>query len=552
INVASTTTLNAKAFKTGMTDSATTASVYTIQGSTQVPAWQAGSAYVAGNVVSYNNKNYECRQSHTALVGWEPSNVPALWLEYTGTSPVATPVAYFPENAGNVELLTTAVVPVTPWQAGSAYVVGNIVSYNNKNYECRQSHTALAGWEPANVPALWLEYNGSVTPPVETIATPSFNPASGTFNVAQNVTISCSTVDATIRYTTDGTQPTATSTQYNGAINVASNTILKAKAFKTGMTDSLVASATYTFGSIPVTDLPPHILTGYWQNFDNGATCLKISDVPTSYNLIAVAFADATTVPGQVTFNLDSTLSTRLGGYTKQQFIQDITSAKARGQRVIISVGGEKGTVSITNEQAATSFANSVYALMQEYGFDGVDIDLENGINATYMGSALRQLSAIAGTNLIIAMAPQTIDMQNVNSGYFKLALDIKDILTVVNTQFYNSGAMLGQDGGVYSQGTVNFLTALAAIQLENGLRPDQVGLGLPASPSGAGGGYMNPTMVNTALRCLATGAQGGTYIPPRAYPTLRGAMNWSINWDASNNYNFANTVRPTLDSLGI
>lgn len=36
--------------------------------------------------------------------------------------------------------------------------------------------------------------------------------------------------------------------------------------------------------------------------------------------------------------------------------------------------------------------------------------------------------------------------MQNPTTSYFKLALDIQDILTVVNTQFYNSGAMLGCD----------------------------------------------------------------------------------------------------------
>ena len=49
--------------------------------------------------------------------------------------------------------------------------------------------------------------------------------------------------------------------------------------------------------------------------------------------------------------------------------------------------------------------------------------------------------------------------------------------------QYYNSGSMLGCDGKVYSQGSVDFLTALACIQLENGLRPDQVSLGLPAGP---------------------------------------------------------------------
>lgn len=187
---------------------------------------------------------------------------------------------------------------------------------------------------------------------------------------------------------------------------------------------------------------------------------------------------------------------------------------------------------------------------MTKYGFEGVDIDLENGINATYMAQALRQLSSLAGSNLIITMAPQTIDMQSPSNGYFQLALSIKDILTIVNMQYYNSGSMLGYDGQVYYQGTKDFLTALATIQLENGLRPDQVGLGLPASTSAAGGGYIAPSVVNAALDCLAYGTNAGSFKPPHTYPTVRGAMTWSINWDASNGYNFANTVSPHLNTL--
>ena len=38
-------------------------------------------------------------------------------------------------------------------------------------------------------------------------------------------------------------------------------------------------------------NLPKHVLTGYWQNFTNGATPLRLRDVPTSYGLVAIAFA---------------------------------------------------------------------------------------------------------------------------------------------------------------------------------------------------------------------------------------------------------------------
>lgn len=297
--------------------------------------------------------------------------------------------------------------------------------------------------------------------------------------------------------------------------------------------------------------LPKHLLTGYWQDFTNGATPLRLSAVNANYTIIAVAFANADPAnPGGVTFSIDSGLSSALGGYTAAQFTSDIATLHAQGKKVIISVGGQNGTISVSDATSAANFANSVFGLMQTYGFDGVDIDLENGINPTFMGNALQQLSAKAGSSLIITLAPQTIDMQSTGDGYFQLALNIKNILTIVNMQYYNSGTMNGCDGNVYAEGTENFLTALACIQLQGGLRPDQVALGLPASSSAAGGGVVAPSVVNAALDCLATGNNCGSFKPSATYPGIRGAMTWSINWDVSNGSSFANTVGPHLSSL--
>jgi len=298
----------------------------------------------------------------------------------------------------------------------------------------------------------------------------------------------------------------------------------------------------------PLSDLPAHVLTGYWQNFNNGATVQKISDVPAAYDLIAVAFADAdTSRPGAITFNLDSA---GLGGYTVAQFKADIAAKQAAGKKVILSVGGQNGTISVADPTAASNFASSALSVLREYGFDGIDIDLENGVNAQYMGQALSSLQSQFGSGLVITMAPQTIDMQSASSEYFKLALAIKNILTIVNVQYYNSGSMNGCDGQVYSQGSVDFITAQACIMLQNGLRPDQVGLGLPASSQAAGSGYVSPTVVNNALDCLAKGTGCGSYKPSSPWPSLRGAMTWSTNWDATNGNQFANQVGSHVHSL--
>jgi chitinase len=301
----------------------------------------------------------------------------------------------------------------------------------------------------------------------------------------------------------------------------------------------------------PTGSLPKHFLTGYWQDFVNPAAKLRLRDTPTDYDLVAIAFAGTGSSPGAITFALDPQLSSALGGYTDANFKADVAALHSRGARVVLSVGGANGTVAVGDATAATNFANTASSLMTQYGFDGVDIDLENGLNATFMAQALRQLRTKAGANLIITLAPQTIDMQSTGSSYFALALSIKDILTVVHTQYYNSGSMLGCDQNLaYSQGNVNFLTALACIQLENGLRPDQVALGLPAGAGAAGSGVVSPTVVNDGLDCLARGTNCGSFHPPHTYPGIRGAMTWSINWDVTNGNGFARTVKPHLATL--
>ncbi|MEU3459291.1 carbohydrate-binding protein [Streptomyces sp. NPDC006733] len=41
--------------------------------------WAPGTAYQAGQQVTYGGATYRCVQAHTSMAGWEPPNVPALW-----------------------------------------------------------------------------------------------------------------------------------------------------------------------------------------------------------------------------------------------------------------------------------------------------------------------------------------------------------------------------------------------------------------------------------------------------------------------------------------
>jgi hypothetical protein len=82
-----------------------------------------------------------------------------------------------------------------------------------------------------------------------TVAAPTFSPPGGTYSTTQTVTLSSATSGATIRYTVDGSTPTASSPQYTAPISVPGSRTVNAIALKSGSTTSAVSSATYTIGT---------------------------------------------------------------------------------------------------------------------------------------------------------------------------------------------------------------------------------------------------------------------------------------------------------------
>ena len=110
-------------------------------------------------------------------------------------------------------------------------------------------------------------YNGTsatytiTVEPKPVVAAPTFTPAAGYYNSAQNVTIACETDGADIYYTTDGTDPTTESTKYTAAIPVDENMTIKAIAVKEGYTSSGIAVAEYVI-DLPVQIAAPTFMPG--------------------------------------------------------------------------------------------------------------------------------------------------------------------------------------------------------------------------------------------------------------------------------------------------
>lgn len=94
--------------------------------------------------------------------------------------------------------------------------------------------------------AMKLFLSGLMSATPAQVETPTFAPDGGSFNDEQFVAIATATSGATIRYTIDGSEPTSShGTVYSGPVDVTESLTLKAIAYKTGLTDSIVKSADY-------------------------------------------------------------------------------------------------------------------------------------------------------------------------------------------------------------------------------------------------------------------------------------------------------------------
>lgn len=119
------------------------------------------------------------------------------------------------------------------------------------------------------------------------VATPTFSVPAGTYASAQGVTLSDTTIGATIYYTTDGSIPTVQSTAYSGPISVSKTETIQAIATENGYTQSALATAAYTI------DLPP-------PGFTVAGTAVTVSPGATSGNTSTITLTPSGGFTGTV------------------------------------------------------------------------------------------------------------------------------------------------------------------------------------------------------------------------------------------------------------
>ncbi|MFG2939098.1 chitinase [Streptomyces sp. NPDC048282] len=346
---------------------------------------------------------------------------------------------------------------------------------------------------------------------------------------------------------------------------------------------SAAVTATTTAGSSGGSgDLPTHALVGYLHaSFANGSGYTRVADVPDSWDVIDLAFGEPTSATsGDIRFNR-CPVTECPNVESDADFKAAIKAKQAAGKKVLISIGGANGQVRLTTTAARDTFVSSVSNIIDSYGLDGLDIDFEGhslSLDASdtdfrnpttpvvvNLISALKTLKAKYGSKFVLSMAPETffvqMGYQYYGTGkwggqdprcgaYLPVIYALRDDLTLLHVQDYNSGPIMGLDNQYHSMGGADFHIAMTDMLLTGfpvagdannvfpPLRPDQIAIGMPASVN-AGNGYVAPSEVTKTLDCLTKKTNCGSYATHGTWPALRGLMTWSVNWDRYSNWEF-------------
>ena len=202
------------------------------------------------------------------LDGWIPSSVVSATYNITGqvvfNNPVFAPAAGTYANAVHITVNTTipadAIIRYTtdgsePTESSPATEGGITLSAMNTAYTVKVKAFKPDWISSATQTAVYV-----LTGQAE-IASPTFDPAPGIYQQAQSVSISNSLIptNATIRYTLDGSNPTASSPVYSAPIPIPldSDITIRARAFAENWTPSEVYVGHYTVTGQVVFDIDP-------------------------------------------------------------------------------------------------------------------------------------------------------------------------------------------------------------------------------------------------------------------------------------------------------
>lgn len=306
-------------------------------------------------------------------------------------------------------------------------------------------------------------------------------------------------------------------------------------------------------------------LIGYWSSWGgNGPTSyIDLEETPTEYDTIVVSFIEHANDYLTPVFDPEASKAV-----TKAQFKEKVARMKAKGHNVIIAVGGQNGVFHIKSDSDKEIFKNGVINIIEEYGFNGFDVDLEgqSAQNGTsHVVQAIKEIIEYfraKDPNFIYSMAPEVAYLISTGFGslYIDLIRETKHLITTIHPQYYNApgtgvypfdGSGVAIDCKNQARFIPEFTEALIkghdgpawggqyAQLFPIGPIPEEIlAIGLPSGVGAAGTGAINDMNVFV---------EAWREVQRRGYSNVKGFMTWSIDWDKYHNWQFKNALAPII-----
>jgi len=440
----------------------------------------------------------------------------------------------------------------------------------NINYKTPQGN--------ATVSSLPINYNATTTLPASLIYCSDAS-CSTTINNLSLTTSQGKTITKTIYIKNTGDVATGNLTS---AFSTTSSVTVTNNTCSSGVSNANICSITFSFTpasstdtggttyelttsmesvfSLPITytTVAPSgkVLSIFWCGF-NGSYCGQsvvdsaggnwngIDDVNPKATHVILAFANSSSSgDGSVTVNTE---------YWPTDLIK---SWQASGKKVIISVGGQNGNWSdiFADDTHIATFINSVKNIINTYGIDGIDLDIENYAATPHtVATTIKNLRVALGPNKQIIVSPEvttvyyglaipSANTANTDWNYFVPVLnEAIDDIDYVQPQYYNNNIYNLPNGsssflingyqtwlGIALNPAPDAWTVPFASGLYVGVPPEKLIMGVLASNSAGGSAYYTtPDNLTAAISTL-------NQVPASQ---VGGVMMWDSHWDKLNNY---------------
>ncbi|MCC9017242.1 glycosyl hydrolase family 18 protein [Flavobacterium lipolyticum] len=469
----------------------------------------------------------------------------------------------------------------------------------NKNYTLKATATASNNATAENSFPFYLQCSGTACPNVLPEIT-WLTPASNTVNQAsgfQPVSISVNVTDrdgtiSSVAVNVNGTyfpmiKGSGDTYSYTFTPSSYKEYPIIVKAIDNKGGENLL-NQSITIVNSKFNPLPAKVIVGYAHGWENtSAPFLYFRQIADKkYNVVVYSFIETVNRDGYTPVLVVNEPRFFTNGVFDPQLLKnDIKSLRDKGIPVIVSIGGQNGHVVLNTINQKNIFVNGIKAIVDQYNFDGVDIDFEGGSMNFGAGAlkdfsysaisaypklknvidAFKELKAYYGTGFILTAAPETYYVQVGYSVYgdgagsfLPVIHNLRNELDLLMVQLYNTGSLNALDNTAYSQATPDFLVAMSDMLMKGfnvastgfyfpPLPASKIVIAIPACPGAApAGGYLTPDKGIDAFNYLRFGTtySGRKYtMKSSLQPQMRGVMTWSINWDAScgSGYEFSN-----------